>query len=323
MANSIWKEYPKMGKRMDRTTEYIHNSLDMRNQAISKMIIDLTSGGKMLRPAFFLLFSSFGPEKKSDEELIPLAASLELLHVATLIHDDVIDDSPLRRSKPTIHTKYGKRNAIYAGDYLFTLYFETISRHLPQQNDILINALSMKKILIGELDQLLINFNVDATAKMYFREVAGKTAELFSLSTMMGALVTGGDHELVARAKNIGHEIGMSFQIIDDILDFGDSRDTGKPNFEDLRNGVYSLPYILGLQDNNRDLIDVLSKNDLSNSDINEAAKIVVDDGYLEQAKGIARTYSQHALKRIAKLPHNQERRALKTIVQELLDRIE
>ncbi|MFD1471756.1 polyprenyl synthetase family protein [Companilactobacillus mishanensis] len=323
MANSIWKEYPKMGKRIDRTTAYIHDSLDMRNEAISTMIRDLTSGGKMLRPAFFLLFSSFGPNKKTDEELIPLASSLELLHVATLIHDDVIDDSPLRRSKPTIHTKYGKRNAIYAGDYLFTLYFETISRHLPAQNQILLNALSMKKILIGELDQLLINFNVDATAKMYFREVAGKTAELFSLSTMMGALVSGGDHELVARAKNIGHEIGMSFQIMDDILDFGDSRDTGKPNFEDLRNGVYSLPYILGLQDHNADLVAVLSKNELSNEDINEAARIVVEGGYLQKAKDIAKTYSRHAMNRIKKLPKGRNRRALEKIVEELLDRIE
>ncbi|MQS52666.1 polyprenyl synthetase family protein [Companilactobacillus mishanensis] len=323
MANSIWKEYPKMGKRIDRTTAYIHDSLDMRNEVISTMIRDLTSGGKMLRPAFFLLFSSFGPDKKTDEELIPLASSLELLHVATLIHDDVIDDSPLRRSKPTIHTKYGKRNAIYAGDYLFTLYFETISRHLPAQNQILLNALSMKKILIGELDQLLINFNVDATAKMYFREVAGKTAELFSLSTMMGALVSGGDHELVARAKNIGHEIGMSFQIMDDILDFGDSRDTGKPNFEDLRNGVYSLPYILGLQDHNADLVAVLSKNELSNEDINEAARIVVEGGYLQKAKDIAKTYSRHAMNRIKKLPKGRNRRALEKIVEELLDRIE
>lgn len=323
MANSIWKEYPKMGKRIDQTTEFIHNSLDIRNKAISKMIKDLTSGGKMLRPAFFLLFSSFGPDKKSDKELIPLAASLELLHVATLIHDDVIDDSPLRRSKPTIHTKYGKRNAIYAGDYLFTLYFETISRHLPAQSDILTNALSMKKILVGELDQLLINYNVNATAKMYFREVAGKTAELFGLSTMMGAVVSGGDHELIARSKNIGHEIGMSFQIIDDILDFGDSRDTGKPNFEDLRNGVYSLPYILGLQDNNQELITVLSKDELSPDDINQAAKIVVDQGYLDQAKGIARTYSQHAMKRIEKLPNGRNKKALKKVVEELLDRIE
>lgn len=323
MANSIWKEYPKMGKRIDHTTEFIHNSLDMRNEAIAKMIRDLTSGGKMLRPAFFLLFSGFGPDKKTDDELVPLAASLELLHVATLIHDDVIDDSPLRRSKPTIHTKYGKRNAIYVGDYLFTVYFEIISRHLPEQSYILKNALSMKKILIGELDQLLINFNIHATAKMYFREIAGKTAELFSLSTMMGALVSDGDHELVARSKNIGHDIGMSFQIIDDILDFGDSRDTGKPNFEDLRNGVYSLPYILGLQDNNQALINVLSKNDLSSDDINEAARIVVNEGYLDQAKDIARTFSKHASERIDRLPRGRNRTALKKVVQELLDRID
>jgi len=322
MAHSIWKDYPQVDSMLDQTTAFIHSSVRIRNTQISQMIVDLTSGGKMLRPAFFLLFSAFGPDKKRNDELIPLAASLELLHVATLIHDDVIDDSPLRRGTTTIHTRYGKRNAIYAGDYLFTLYFEMISRYSQQQKDILVNSLSMKKILIGELDQMLINYNIDATAKMYIREVSGKTAELFSLSTEMGAIVSGADGKLANLSKNIGHDIGMSFQIIDDILDFGDSSTTGKPNFEDLKNGVYTLPYILGLQDNNQQLVDILSGSDLTNDDIQKAADIVEKDGYLEQAKDIARTYNQHALKRINKLPNGKNKIVLKKVVNKLLRRI-
>lgn len=322
MAHSIWKDYPQVDSRLDQTTAFIHNSVKIRNNQISQMIIDLTSGGKLLRPAFFLLFSSFGPEKRKNEELIPLAASLELLHVATLIHDDVIDDSPLRRSKPTIHTRYGKRNAIYAGDYLFTLYFEMISRYSMHKKDILVNSLSMKKILIGELDQMLVNYNIDATAKMYIREVSGKTAELFSLSTEMGAIVSGADEKLINISKNIGHDIGMSFQIIDDILDFGDSRITGKPSFEDLKNGVYTLPYILGLQDKNEQLINILSNSNLTNNDIQTAADIIESEGYLDQAKNIARTYNQHALQRINKLPNNKNKIILKKVVNKLLKRI-
>ncbi|MFC6323733.1 polyprenyl synthetase family protein [Companilactobacillus baiquanensis] len=322
MAHSIWKKYSQMGKRIDQTTEYIHRIVDIKNEEIRSMIEDLTSGGKMLRPAFFLMFSEIGPEKKDDSKLIPLAASLELLHVATLIHDDVIDDSPLRRSKTTIHTRYGKRNAIYAGDYLFTVYFELASRYLPEQKYVVLNALSMKKILTGELDQMLINYNVNATTKMYLTEIAGKTAELFSLSTMMGAIVSGGDERLVNLAKNIGHDIGMSFQIIDDVLDFGNSKDTGKPNFEDLRNGVYSLPYILGLQDKNTDLIEILSRNNLTDEEIIEAAQIVVDQGYLKKAKEIALTYSNHALRRINKLPNKENSKLLSKVVQKLIDRI-
>lgn len=322
MAHSIWKKYSQMGKMIDQTTEYIHSIVDIKNEEIRSMIEDLTSGGKMLRPAFFLLFSEIGPEKKSDSELIPLAASLELLHVATLIHDDVIDDSPLRRSKATIHTRYGKRNAIYAGDYLFTVYFELASRYLPKQKYVVLNALSMKRILTGELDQMLINYNVNATTKMYLTEVSGKTAELFSLSTMMGAVISGSDQWLVNLSKNIGHDIGMSFQIIDDVLDFGNSKDTGKPNFEDLRNGVYSLPYILGLQDKNPDLIEILSRNDLSDEEITEAAQIVVDNGYLDKAKDIALTYSNHALRRIDKLPNKENKKILSKVVKKLIDRI-
>jgi len=322
MANSIWKSYPQLGKKLDLTTEYIHQIVNINNLDISSMIIDLTSGGKMLRPAFFLLFSDFGDDKKTTQELIPLAASLEVLHVATLVHDDVIDDSPMRRSQPTIHTKYGRRNAIYAGDYMFTLYFELISRNLQANTDILRNALSMKKILIGELDQMLINFNVKATTEMYLKEISGKTAELFSLSATMGAIVSGGDQEMIDRCKDIGHDIGMAFQIIDDILDFSNSAQTGKPIHEDLKNGVYSLPYILGLEDNNAELVAILSKNELTGADDSQATNIVVEDGYLNQAKGIARQYTQHALDELDKLPNNTSRKVIMAVVKRLVNRI-
>ena len=322
MANSIWKSYPQLGGKLDQTTEYIHKMVNINNLEITSMIKDLTSGGKMLRPAFFLLFSDFGPNKRKTEDLIPLAASLEILHVATLVHDDVIDDSPMRRSQPTIHTKYGRRNAIYAGDYLFTLYFELISRNLQVNTDILRNALSMKKILVGELDQMLINFNVKATTEMYLNEISGKTAELFSLSASMGAIVSGGNQELIDRCKGIGHDIGMAFQIIDDILDFSTSSQTGKPVHEDLKNGVYSLPYILGLEAGNEQLIGVLSKNDLTADDDRLATNIVVDYGYLNQAKDIARSYTQRAVDEIDKLPKNKNQKVLNTIVKRLINRI-
>lgn len=322
MANSIWKHYPQLEEKLDLTTEYIHQAVHINNLEITRMIQDLTSGGKMLRPAFFLLFSDFGKKKLPTKDLIPLAASLEILHVATLVHDDVIDDSPMRRSQPTIHTKYGRRNAIYAGDYLFTLYFELISRNLHSNVDILRNALSMKKILVGELDQMLINFNVKATTEMYLTEISGKTAELFSLSAAMGAIVSDGDQNLIDRCKGIGHDIGMAFQIIDDVLDFSDSGQIGKPAHEDLKNGVYSLPYILGLEAGNEQLIEVLSKDKLTSEDDKKATNIVVDNGYLNQAKEIARSYTNRAVSEIEKLPKSHNQKILKTLVKNLIDRI-
>ncbi|AUI72153.1 polyprenyl synthetase family protein [Companilactobacillus alimentarius] len=322
MANSIWKNYPQLGEQLDLTTNFIHKMVKINNLEISSMIVNLTSEGKMLRPAFFLLFSEFGEDRPKDSELIPLAASLEILHVATLVHDDVIDDSPLRRSQPTIHTKYGRRNAIYAGDYLFTLYFELISKHLQSNTDILKNALSMKKILIGELDQMLIDFNVEATTEMYFKEISGKTAELFGLSAQMGAIVSGANQEVIERCKNIGHDIGMAFQIIDDILDFSSTSQTGKPVHEDLKNGVYSLPYILGLEDKNHHLIEILSKNHLTADDDQKATAIVVDNGYLNQAKDIAREFTDRAVIEIEKLPKKRSQEVLKNVVKRLINRI-
>jgi len=322
MANSIWKNYPQLGEQLDLTTNFIHKMVKINNLEISSMIVNLTSEGKMLRPAFFLLFSEFGEDRPKDSELIPLAALLEILHVATLVHDDVIDDSPLRRSQPTIHTKYGRRNAIYAGDYLFTLYFELISKHLQSNTDILKNALSMKKILIGELDQMLIDFNVEATTEMYFKEISGKTAELFGLSAQMGAIVSGANQEVIERCKNIGHDIGMAFQIIDDILDFSSTSQTGKPVHEDLKNGVYSLPYILGLEDKNHHLIEILSKNHLTADDDQKATAIVVDNGYLNQAKDIAREFTDRAVIEIEKLPKKRSQEVLKNVVKRLINRI-
>jgi len=322
MANSIWKNYPQLGEQLDLTTNFIHKMVKINNLEISSMIVNLTSEGKMLRPAFFLLFSEFGEARPKDSELIPLAALLEILHVATLVHDDVIDDSPLRRSQPTIHTKYGRRNAIYAGDYLFTLYFELISKHLQSNTDILKNALSMKKILIGELDQMLIDFNVEATTEMYFKEISGKTAELFGLSAQMGAIVSGANQEVIERCKNIGHDIGMAFQIIDDILDFSSTSQTGKPVHEDLKNGVYSLPYILGLEDKNHHLIEILSKNHLTADDDQKATAIVVDNGYLNQAKDIAREFTDRAVIEIEKLPKKRSQEVLKNVVKRLINRI-
>jgi len=206
---------------------------------------------------------------------------------------------------------------------MFTLYFELISRNLEANTDILRNALSMKKILLGELDQMLINFNVKATKEMYLQEISGKTAELFSLSATMGAIVSGGNQELIDRCKAIGYDIGMAFQIIDDILDFSSSAQIGKPVHEDLKNGVYSLPYILGLEDKNSELVAILSKNQLSEDDDSKAANIVVEDGYLNQAKVIARQYTQHALDELGKLPNNMSRKVITAVVKKLVNRIE
>lgn len=323
MINSIWKNYPKLVKQLDKTQEFILEEVQLpQNPEISQIITELIqSGGKMTRPAFFYLCSQFGQKELPEEQMISAAATLEILHIATLIHDDVIDNSPLRRTVATIHSKYGMRNAIYAGDYLFTIYFELLAKISPDQKDILLNARSMKKILLGELDQMLINDNPDATVKMYLREVSGKTAELFQLSAQFGAIMGFADEKVIKQLKYIGHDIGMAFQIIDDLLDYSTKKATGKPVYEDLENRVYSLPIIMALKKDNGELKELLQKKQFSDVELEQVVQIIKTNGAIEETRQVAKHYTDAALKRIEKLPDCDAKKMLREITKQMLKR--
>lgn len=180
-----------------------------------------------------------------------IAASLEILHMATLIHDDVIDDSPLRRGQKTVQTQFGKDIAVYTGDLLFTIFFELILEATNDFEYMAINSKAMKKILLGELDQMHLYHNQNQTIRDYLRAISGKTAELFKLSAREGAHFGGANQEIVRLSGKIGYYIGMAFQILDDILDYtADEKELNKPVLEDLDKGVYSLPLLLAMKKN-------------------------------------------------------------------------
>lgn len=321
MINKIWKPFPNLEKKLLETQNLVISKAQIRNQDISEMIIELAdSGGKMTRPAFFYLFNEFGSKPYTKEQVTAAAASIEILHIATLIHDDVIDNSPLRRSVTTIHSKYGMRNAIYAGDYLFTVYFELIASVSPDTKDILMNSASMQKILLGELDQMLINDNLNATVKMYLKEISGKTAELFKLSAAFGALMGGANQEIITRAKYIGHDIGMAFQIIDDLLDYADNKKTGKPKLEDISNRVFSLPIIMALRQKNTELQELLKSKNIEENK-NRIAEIVIETGALEETKKFADHYTNRAISRIKLLPDNESKKILLKLTKKMLKR--
>lgn len=321
MINKIWKPFPSLEKKLIKTQDLVLSKAQIRNQEISDMITDLAnSGGKMTRPAFFYLFNDFGNKPYVEEDVTAAAASIEILHIATLIHDDVIDDSPLRRSVATIHSKYGMRNAIYAGDYLFTVYFDLIARVSPTTKDILMNSTSMRRILLGELDQMLINDNPNATVKMYLKEISGKTAELFQLSAMFGAVMGGASEKIITRAKYIGHDIGMAFQIIDDLLDYKNNKETGKPELEDISNRVFSLPIIMALKQNNPELKELLEVGDIKKNK-DKIADIIVQSGALDEAKRFADHYTNRAINRIILLPNSESKKILLKLTKKMLKR--
>lgn len=323
--SSYWSKYPEIENQIQDVCQIIEERAHVRNTEIQDAIVQLTqAGGKYLRPAFFFLFTNFGQNREEkSEQLTKIAASLEILHMATLIHDDVIDDSPLRRGQKTIQTSFGKDVAVYTGDFLFTVFFELILETMQNSPFMTVNAKAMKKILVGELDQMQLYFNQDQSIRDYLRSISGKTAELFRLASKEGAYFGGASPEVVSRAGRIGYNIGMTFQILDDILDYtAKPKDFNKPVLEDITNGVYSLPLLFALKENPTAFKELLDKKDkLSPEELTHISKLVVVNHGVEKAQELARKYTQKAMDDIQKLPKIKAQKQLLQLTNHLLKR--
>ncbi|GAX01363.1 polyprenyl synthetase family protein [Secundilactobacillus silagei] len=325
MVHKIWQQFPQVEQQLDQLQPYLLAAVKLPNQSIQRQIVALLqSGGKLLRPGFFYLFSEFGDQHDATT-LRAGAAALELLHVATLIHDDVIDHSPLRRGVTTIHTLYGSRNAIYAGDYLFTIYFNEVLKTTHDLAELQLNIDSMRTILIGELEQMKLNYQCNVSEEDYFREISGKTATLFWLSCRQGAVLSQCDTGVVELAGKIGMTIGKAFQILDDILDYdGQSQKMQKPVLEDLKEGVYSLPLILAMKNDGDAFKPYLNKKTaMTVTDVQTVQRLVVQHQGVNQARNRASELTQQALSLIDQLPEHPVKTDLKALTKLLLKRDE
>lgn len=179
-----------------------------------------SSGGKRVRPAFVILSSQFGEEM--NEDVYRVAVALELIHMATLVHDDVIDKSDKRRGSLTIAKKWDQDTAILTGNFLLAVGLEYISNIEDNRVHKVISS-AIVEVCMGELYQFQDQFNANQTITNYLRRINRKTALLIQLSTEVGAIASHADTKTVRNLKMIGHYIGMSFQIVDDILDFTSS----------------------------------------------------------------------------------------------------
>ncbi|MDP3178214.1 MAG: polyprenyl synthetase family protein, partial [Spirochaetaceae bacterium] len=175
------------------------------------------SNGKMLRPALLVIGSRFG-RAAVETRIDSLAAALELLHVATLIHDDVLDEADLRRGLPTLHTKFGTKEAILAGDWLFSRCFRLAADSAGPDHAREL-AMLIGAVCEAEIGQDMQKFTYDASPRHYFRLIAGKTAALFSLALHTGATEAKAAVGTTQSLRRAGYDIGMAFQVIDDILD--------------------------------------------------------------------------------------------------------
>jgi heptaprenyl diphosphate synthase len=200
----------------------------------------LKAGGKRIRPVFVLLGGKFG--EYDIERLKYVAVPLELIHMATLVHDDVIDDAELRRGKPTVKSKWDNRIAMYTGDYIFARALMMVTElPNPQLHKILSRAIV--DLCVGEIEQIRDLNNWNQNLRCYLRRIKRKTALLIAISCQLGAIAADAPSAVVRKLYAYGYNVGMAFQITDDILDFtGDEKKLGKPAGSDLRQGNITLP---------------------------------------------------------------------------------
>ncbi|GAA2902859.1 polyprenyl synthetase family protein [Enterococcus pseudoavium] len=303
----MWQDYPDLAKRLTTTLELMENVVNLKNKKVETAVLEMIhAGGKLLRPAYQLLFSEFGPEQ-DEKKATALAASIEMLHTATLIHDDIVDDSTLRRGLPTIRSSFGNDTAVYAGDYLFVCCFKLLSDYATSLKSLQLNSRSMEKILDGELGQMDDRYKLDQTVEEYLANISGKTAELFALSCSVGAFESGTSERFAKKAGMIGNNIGLAFQIMDDLLDYQANATTlGKPVLEDVRQGVYSLPLIYALSQAPQQLRPYLEKREqMTADDTLKVQQLVQELGGVRYAQELAADYTEKALKEIRKLPEN------------------
>jgi len=262
----------------------------------------LRAGGKRIRPIFVILSSKFG--NYSLEDVAKVAVSLELVHMASLVHDDVIDDSDMRRGHETVRARWDNRIAMYTGDFIFSRALTSIGEiEIPAIHQLL--AETMLEICKGEVIQIDHQRKTNQTIRDYLRRIKRKTAVLLSSSCELGAIVSGADPLNVRKLRRFGYFAGMAFQIVDDILDITSTDEKlGKPAGSDLLNGHLTLP-ILYLKDDT--LFQPYMKRSfdgtLTETDRKEMLTYIRGTEAIQMAQTVSDLYLQKAMDEINALP--------------------
>jgi geranylgeranyl pyrophosphate synthase len=287
----------------------------------SMMLDKILGGGKRIRPSIALLAGKFGTY---DIDLhVPLAASIELLHSATLVHDDVIDASPSRHGRPTASHLFNNAAAVMLGDYMFAHAADLIAR-TDNTQVVRLFARTIMAMAGGELHQDMSAYEYSSDTMKYFGRIEGKTASLFATSAQGGAMVAGCSASDTEDLRVYGLNVGMAFQVVDDILDFaGNEEEMGKPIGSDLMQGTLTLPSLILMErypkDNpvKRAFRTRKPKPEL----IVEAVNMVRNSDILEESYRVARDFRDRALQSLSALPAGAGRSSLEDIAEYVLDR--
>lgn len=261
------------------------------------------AGGKRLRPAFAILSAKCCGA--TLDKVLPLAVALEIIHMATLVHDDIIDLSPVRRGRPTVWVRWGQDLSLHAGDYLFARSLALVAVYDNPDVSSTLAAVSVKMVQ-GEMQQLYTAYNINITLREYLDRIFRKTAFLIAASCKLGAIVAGASKTNVKHFYNYGRYLGMAFQITDDVLDIvADPAYLGKPIGSDLRQGIITLPAIYALKYSpvKERIARLLAKRDKTTSEIEETLTMIHESGGIDYSLNLAERYLSLARKQVASLP--------------------
>jgi len=296
----------------------LHSDVMLINQVAEYIV---ASGGKRMRPALLLLAA--GATGYSGKDHHPMAAVIEFIHTATLLHDDVVDESTLRRGRDTANAAFGNAASVLVGDFLYSRAFqmmvETGSMKIMQ---VLADATNI--IAEGEVLQLMNCHNADIDVDAYLQVVRYKTAKLFEAAARVGAILAGGDAQLEEGLAAYGMHLGTAFQIIDDVLDYsGEEELIGKHLGDDLAEGKPTLPLIHVLKHGSVDQADLVRAaiEQGGRGDFDAIMDVVRDAGALEAARAVARNEVRLAQAAIALVPESKYRDALVELSNYAIDR--
>ena len=279
----------------------------------------LKNGGKRIRPALTLLSGKFYVYEPTL--LIPMAAAIELLHTATLVHDDIVDNSPVRRGRPTVSCAWGENRALLLGDYLFAKA-GSLAASTGNLRVVKLFSQTLMTISGGELRQTGVSFDLKRVLEHYFDWISAKTACLFSAATESGAVLSQAPEEAIAAMRDYGHNLGMGFQIVDDVLDFvGEEDELGKPVGSDLREGTMTLPSILFAESYPEDNLikSIVEKKDAESVAL--AAEKIRNSPVIGECLALASDFCSQARQAVEKLPDNSARQSLLELAAYIIER--
>lgn len=320
-SNSNWLTCTTSKARLSSINSILESIIDSNNQEFRQLVLQtIKMGGKKLRPSLFLLSLTFG--EFYDKSLLLPAAALELLHVASLYHDDVMDQAELRRKSPSVNDVWGNINATQGGVYLFSKAISMLANSGKNINQITCQYVS--ELCLGQLQEAENAYNLELKKEAHIDIIKKKTASLFELPCILGATLAGADRNIVDSLTDFSRNLGIAFQLVDDLLDLkGNPEKMGKSLGSDLKEGVYSYAtlYALNSKKYNSELSKLLMIEDLTEDDIAESIILIEQSDGIKAAKREAQIFADKAKDSIDSLPKTSAKQSFLNLTDFIIAR--